>query len=64
MTIVGNHCERESEQQVSRYEGEQLAQAFGCRFLEVSAKARINVEEAFYDLVREIRIYNRQPGLR
>lgn len=28
--------------------------------METSAKARINVDEAFYDLVREIRRYNRE----
>ena len=39
-------------------EGESLAREFGCRFLETSAKRGVNVEQAFYDLVREIRQYN------
>lgn len=30
-----------------------------CPFLETSAKSRINVDNAFYDLVREIRKYNK-----
>lgn len=41
-------------------EGEALARQFGCKFIETSAKSRINVENAFYDLVREIRRYNKE----
>lgn len=41
-------------------EGEALARGFGCKFLETSAKSRINVDKAFYDIVREIRRYNRE----
>ena len=40
-------------------EGEQLARQFGCRFIETSAKSGANVENAFYDIVREIREYDR-----
>ncbi|KAH8744114.1 ras family-domain-containing protein [Hyaloscypha sp. PMI_1271] len=55
--IVANHCDREDERQVSRQEGEALACSFGCQFIEASAKARINVEDSFYSIVREIRRY-------
>lgn len=41
-------------------EGEALAKSFGCKFIETSAKSRINVDRAFYDIVREIRRYNRE----
>lgn len=41
-------------------EGENLAKSFGCKFIETSAKSRINVDKAFYDIVREIRRYNRE----
>jgi GTPase KRas len=58
--VVGNKCDLEHERQVSRAEGEQLARQFGCKFIETSAKSRINVDNAFYDLVREIRRYNRE----
>lgn len=40
-------------------EGEELAAQFGCQFIETSAKSRINVDNAFYNLVREIRRYNK-----
>jgi hypothetical protein len=40
-------------------EGRDLAKHFGCRFIETSAKLRINVDEAFCSLVREIRRYNK-----
>ena len=33
-------------------EGRDLAKSFGVPFFESSAKSRINVEEAFYELVR------------
>jgi GTPase KRas protein len=65
MIVVGNKCDLESERQVSKAEGEEMARSFGCRFIETSAKSRINVDIAFYDLVREIRRYNREmssPG--
>lgn len=44
----------------SHTEGEALARQFGCKFIETSAKSRINVENAFYELVREIRRYNKE----
>ena len=40
-----------------------MAQQFGCRFIETSAKARRNVDEAFQELVREIRRYNKVSRL-
>jgi small GTP-binding protein len=42
-----------------RAEGRDLAKHFGCKFIETSAKQRINVDEAFSNLVREIRKYNK-----
>ena len=31
-----------------------------CKFIETSAKTRLNVDNAFYDIVREIRRYNKE----
>ena len=44
-------------------EGRDLAKHFGCKFIETSAKQRINVDEAFSQLVREIRKYNKVRSL-
>merc|ERR1711991_487786 len=60
--IVGNKCDLESERQVSASEGEELAKSFNVPFLETSAKTRVNVEEAFYKLVREIRTMKKEGG--
>ncbi|EMC91567.1 hypothetical protein BAUCODRAFT_298068 [Baudoinia panamericana UAMH 10762] len=57
--VVGNKCDLEHERQVSTEEGKALARSFGCKFIETSAKSRINVDNAFYDIVREIRKYNK-----
>ncbi|KAF9462826.1 ras protein [Collybia nuda] len=59
MLLVANKCDLEYERAVSRNEGRTLAQSFSCPFLETSARLRINVDEAFTDLVREIKKYNR-----
>ncbi|CUM66826.1 uncharacterized protein PRCAT00004510001 [Priceomyces carsonii] len=58
--VVGNKCDLEIERQVSYEEGLSLAKSFNCSFLETSAKQRINVEEAFYDLVRSVRDENKR----
>ncbi|KAH6911587.1 24 kDa ras-like protein [Coprinopsis sp. MPI-PUGE-AT-0042] len=44
----------------STSEGRELARRFKCPFIETSAKLRINVDEAFCNLVREIRKYNKE----
>ena len=55
MVLAGNKCDLEEERQVTTIEGENLATKFGCPFYETSAKSRINIEEIFYECVREIR---------
>lgn len=41
-------------------EGEALARGMSCKFIETSAKTRTNVDNAFYDIVREIRRFNKE----
>lgn len=53
MVLVGNKCDL-AEREVATTEGKLLAEELGCPFWETSAKSRINVEECFYSLVREI----------
>ncbi|XP_068244470.1 ras-related protein Rap-1b isoform X1 [Palaemon carinicauda] len=54
MILVGNKCDLEDERVVGKDQGLNLAKSFSCAFLESSAKAKINVNEIFYDLVRQI----------
>jgi GTPase KRas protein len=56
--LVGNKCDLTNERQVLSEEGTNLAKAWNCPFFETSAKVRINVDECFFQLVREIRKEN------
>ena len=40
---------------MTKERGEELAIEYGIKFMETSAKASINVEEAFYTLARDIK---------
>ncbi len=55
MVICGNKCDLAEDRQVTKAEGEELARSFGVPFFETSALSRINVDESFFELVREIR---------
>lgn len=55
MVIVGNKCDLMNERQVTTTEGDTLAKRFGCPFMETSAKTDTNVQQIFYELVREIK---------
>nr|5WDR_A Chain A, Ras protein [Choanoflagellata]5WDR_B Chain B, Ras protein [Choanoflagellata]5WDS_A Chain A, Ras protein [Choanoflagellata]5WDS_B Chain B, Ras protein [Choanoflagellata] len=57
MILVGNKCDLEEHREVSTEAGQAVAKSYSIPFMETSAKKRINVEEAFYQLVREIRKY-------
>merc|ERR1711935_702182 len=54
MVLVGNKCDLEDERVVAKENGKALALQFDCQFVESSAKAKIYVNEIFYDLVRQI----------
>ena len=53
--LVGNKSDRNTEREVSTQEGNALAKDMGCDFVEASAKNCINVEQAFYEVVRSLR---------
>jgi GTPase SAR1 family protein len=55
MVLVGNKCDLEAQRVIPTAAGEALARKFGdCGFVEASAKERINVDQVFYDLIRQI----------
>ncbi len=58
--LVGNKSDRVTEREVSTQEGHALARELGCEFVEASAKNCINVEKAFYDVVRLLRRQRQQ----
>lgn len=63
MVLVGNKCDLADQRVITTEQGEALAAKFGCKFLEASAKTKVNVEQIFYDLVRQINAAN-PPGPR
>eukprot|EP00008_Paramoeba_atlantica_P009345 CAMPEP_0201488270 /NCGR_PEP_ID=MMETSP0151_2-20130828/17863_1 /ASSEMBLY_ACC=CAM_ASM_000257 /TAXON_ID=200890 /ORGANISM="Paramoeba atlantica, Strain 621/1 / CCAP 1560/9" /LENGTH=191 /DNA_ID=CAMNT_0047873529 /DNA_START=65 /DNA_END=636 /DNA_ORIENTATION=- len=54
--LAGNKCDLDSLREVTREEGMAQAQEMGTLFKETSAKTRLNVEDAFYDVIRAIRV--------
>lgn len=59
MIVCGNKCDMEAERQVTTQEGLELSHKYNIPFLETSAKCRINVDDAFFEIVRQIRIDNK-----
>lgn len=54
LILVGNHCERPTQHEVSIQEGSTLTRELECDFVEVSAKNYVNVENMFYTSVRQV----------
>ena len=55
MVLVGNKCDLANDRVVSKGDGQTLASNWGSStFFEASARKKINVDEIFYDLVRQI----------
>lgn len=52
--LVGNKCDLESQRQVTYQEGKELADSLGLKFLETSAKDKVNVDQSYLTLVKEI----------
>ena len=60
IVLVGNKCDLEDKRVIGRDQGANLARQWGsyCSFMETSAKRRINISEAFIQLVRLIKAKN------
>lgn len=52
--LIGNKCDWDEKRVISREQGQALADSLGIPFVEASAKANTNVEEAFLSLARQI----------
>jgi Ras-related protein Rab-8A len=53
--LIGNKCDWEEKRVISPEQGQALADELGIPFMEVSAKANINVEKAFFSLAADIK---------
>eukprot|EP00732_Lithocolla_globosa_P007264 Lithocolla_globosa_v1_NODE_9058_length_751_cov_55.754310.p1 type:complete len:204 gc:universal NODE_9058_length_751_cov_55.754310:64-675(+) len=55
MVIVGNKSDLENEREVSKDEGKNFADTVGAPYFETSAKTNTNVQECFFQAVREVK---------
>ena len=47
--LVGNKCDLEEKRKISTAKGKELADSYGIKFLETSAKNTVNIEELFIE---------------
>uniref|UniRef100_A0A1I8A9H2 Ras-like protein 2 n=1 Tax=Steinernema glaseri TaxID=37863 RepID=A0A1I8A9H2_9BILA len=58
--LVANKTDLSEERLISREEGQQVAHQLNVPYIECSAKERLNVDQAFHDLVRLIKSFQQQ----
>jgi len=58
MILVGNKCDLEHQRKISMDDGNELARQLNVKYIEASAKLRMNVDPAFTELVRVIRKFH------
>ena len=52
LVLVGNKADKVNEREVGKEEGQAMAKRLNCDFVEVSAKTRMNLELAYFTVVR------------
>lgn len=63
IVLVGNKADKVNEREVGKEEGMGLARRLGCGFVEVSAKTRMNLEEAYFMVVRNSEYFDPDEGV-
>ncbi|TMS34437.1 hypothetical protein L596_002030 [Steinernema carpocapsae] len=58
--LVANKTDLQDERLISREEGQRVAHQLNVPYIECSAKERLNVDQAFHDLVRLIKSFQHQ----
>ncbi|CAG8807011.1 6100_t:CDS:2, partial [Racocetra persica] len=53
--LIGNNCHEIEKRVITKEQGQALADELKIKFLETSAEANINVEEAFFTLARDVK---------
>ena len=52
--LVGNKCDLDDQRVVPKNEANELAEKWGCTYMECSAKTSTNIQDLFLDLIRQI----------
>ena len=52
--LIGNKCDKNNDRQVSFSEGKNFADSMGMYFIETSALAKINIDEAFKIMANDL----------
>ncbi|KAK2148622.1 hypothetical protein LSH36_488g01004 [Paralvinella palmiformis] len=55
MVLVGNKADLDPQRVISTEEGLELARQLNIKYIEASAKIRMNVDQSFHELVRIVR---------
>ncbi|XP_047383256.1 ras-related protein R-Ras2-like [Sciurus carolinensis] len=58
--LIGDKADLDHQRQVTQEEGQQLARQLEVTYMEASAKIRMNVDQAFHELVRVLRKFQEQ----
>jgi len=61
LILVGNKCDLNDQRVITTDQGQDLAKKFGCAFMEASAKTRLNTDQIFHSLIRQINTLSPPP---